>query len=113
MTAAAFWPTTFRACIVKDKLDIYKKFIRAHAEQSCTIWSSGLTKGNEKDIERIQKSAVKVILQEDYSEYTDGLHQLRLESLYYRRMSLCQNFAQETSKHEKLKVNAQLCNKIS
>ena len=44
-----------------------------------------------------------MILQEDYSEYTDALHQLNLDSLYERRILLCSNFAQETSKHEKLK----------
>ena len=50
------------AASVRENIYIYKKFIRTHAEQSCTVWSSGLTKGNEKDIERIQKSAVRLIL---------------------------------------------------
>ena len=42
--------SSFKASI-KDKLDIYKKFIRSHAEQSCTVCTGGLTKGNEKDLE--------------------------------------------------------------
>ena len=94
------------ATFTKDKSEltnIYILFIRSILEQSCVVWHSSLNKEDSDNLERIQKSAVKVILQEDYSEYTDGLHQLKLESLYNRRMSLCKNFAQETSKHEKLK----------
>ena len=80
---------------VKDKLDIYKKFIRTHAEQSCTVWSGGLTKGNEKDIERIQKSAVRLILGNKYTTYQEALHKLNIETLKERRKYLCVKFAQK------------------
>ena len=42
-----------------EKLDNYKKYIRSVLEQSSTVWHSSLTKGNEKDLERVQKTAVK------------------------------------------------------
>ena len=86
---------------VRDKLDIYKKFIRTHAEQSCTVWSSALTKANEKDIERIQKSAVRLILGNKYSSYQEALQRLNIQTLKERRKHLCAKFAEkclETSK---------------
>ena len=93
MTAAAFWPTTFRACIVKDKLDIYKKFIRAHAELSCTDSSSGLTKGNLKVIEQKQKSAVRLILGTQFTNYQEGFLTLSIQILKERRKLLFAKFA--------------------
>ena len=41
-------------------------YIRSILEQSCTVWNSGLTEENVKDIERVQKSALKLILAEKY-----------------------------------------------
>ena len=86
---------------MRDKLDIYKKFIRTHAEQSCTVWSSGLTKGNEKDIEIIQKSAVRLILGNKYPTYQEALQILNIQTLKERRKHFCAKFAEkclETSK---------------
>ena len=88
---------------VREKLDIYKKFIRTHAEQSCTVWNSGLTKGNEKDIERIQKSAVRLILGRRYTTYQEALQELNIETLKERRKSLCLKFANKCLKNAKTK----------
>ena len=88
---------------VRDKLDIYKNFIRTHAEQSCTVWSSGLTKGNEKDIERIQKSAVRLILGRRFTTYQEALQELDIETLKERRKLLCAKFAKKCLKNVKTK----------
>ena len=42
-------------------------------EQSCTVWNSGLTEENIHDLERIQKSACKLILQDFYKSYDNAL----------------------------------------
>ena len=47
-----------------SKLDlkgIYLTFIRSVLEQSAVVWHSSLTNKNKRDLERIQKAAVKVI----------------------------------------------------
>ena len=44
-------------------------FIRSFLEQSCDLWHSSLTLEDSNDLERIKKSAVKIILQEDYEDY--------------------------------------------
>ena len=43
-------------------LDYYIKEIRVLAEQGVSIWNSGLTKGQIKDLEKIQKVAFKIII---------------------------------------------------
>ena len=51
----------------------------------------------------IMKSAIKIILQEKYNGYQNGLAQLGLEDLKSRRETLCLEFARKCVKHEKLK----------
>ena len=67
------------------------------------MWHSSLTEENSSDLERVQKSAVKVILQEQYIGYQNGLARLELENLNQRRENLCLEFARKCTKHEKLK----------
>ena len=50
----------------------------------------------------MQKSAVKVILQDQYNGYQNGLAKLGLENLNQRRENLCLEFAKKCTKHEKL-----------
>ena len=64
-------------------------FIRSILEQTFVVRQSSLNKEDSDNLEGIQKSDVKVILQEDYSDYTDGLHQIRLKPLYEQIMQLC------------------------
>ena len=54
--AASFSPS------VEDLKDIYILFIRSILEQSATVWHSNITEENSSDLERVQKSAVKIIL---------------------------------------------------
>ena len=39
------------------------------AEQGVAIWNSGPTKREEKELEKVQKVALKVVLGEHYSSY--------------------------------------------
>ena len=38
--------------------------IRSKIEQSAVVWHSSLTKKNKRDLERVQKSALKIILKD-------------------------------------------------
>ena len=67
------------------------------------VWHSSLTKTNRKDIERVQKAAVKVILGKSYTTYKDGLEYLNLYTLDRRRENLCINFAKKCLKTDKVK----------
>ena len=78
-------------------------FIRSKLEQSAVVWHSSLTEGNRKDLERVQKTAVKIILKNRYSNYDEALKMLKMESLDDRRTKLCLKFAKKCLKHEKMK----------
>ena len=42
----------------KDKMHIYKMYIRSVVEQSCVVWHHNISKLNESELERVQKVAV-------------------------------------------------------
>ena len=78
---------------VKDLKQIYISQVRGKLEQSAVVWHSSLTKRNESDIERVQRSALKIILKDDYNNYQDALKGLNLQTLKDRREYLCLKFA--------------------
>ena len=86
-----------------DLKNIYVLYIRSLLEQSCTVWHSGLTEENKQDLERVQKSALRIILQESYKNYSHALNTLEIESLADRREVLCIEFAKKCLKNEKMK----------
>ena len=51
---------------INDMINIYILYIRSVAEQSCVVWHSSLTEEQKMDIERTQKVALRIILQEHY-----------------------------------------------
>ena len=53
------------------------------------------------DIERVKKSACRIILQEKYTGYKNALNRLEIESLAERRENLCLNFALKCTKNKK------------
>ena len=76
-----------------DLKQIYILFVRSLLEQSCTVWHIGLTEENSTDLERIQKSALKLILKSSYQTYQNALKILDLQTLKNRRENLCLQFA--------------------
>ena len=95
--AAAF--TSNRA----ELKDIYLTYIRSIAEQSAVVWHSSLSGKNRKDLERIQKVAVRLIMGKNYKNYSHSLNALNLASLNKRRRNLCLRFAKNCLRNEKMK----------
>ena len=48
---------------VEDLVNIYILYIRSVLEQSAVVWNGSITKGEQLDIERVQKCALRIILQ--------------------------------------------------
>jgi len=86
-----------------DLKRIYKTFIRSILDHSAVVWHSGLTQKNRQALERVQKTAVKVIMGGQYINYKDALKILNLEDLDKRRENLCLKFAKSCLKTEKVK----------
>ena len=91
---------TFGASL-DEKREIYILFVRSTLEQSSVIWSSRLTAENKKDLERVQKAAVRIILNKPYENYEKALDNANLETLEKRREKLCLKFAKNSVHNEK------------
>ena len=86
----------------EDLVNIYILYIRSVLEQSATVWHSSITKGEQRDIERVQKCALRIILKGQYDSYENALQMCKVDSLKSRRTQLCLNFARKCIKHEKM-----------
>ena len=82
---------------------IYFSRIRCKLEQSAAVWSSSLTQKNIKDLERVQKSAVRIILGKSYESYTETLKELDMKRLSERRDWICLKFAKTSLRLENFK----------
>ena len=47
---------------VKDLKEVYILFVRSILEQSAVVWHGSLTVDNRRDLERVQKTAARIIL---------------------------------------------------
>ena len=73
-------------------------------EVSSVVWHSALTEKNRADLERTQKAAVKIILNETDVNYEDALEKLNMKKLDTRREILSLAFAKKCLKNEKVKT---------
>ena len=78
---------------VEEMINIHCLYIRSIAEQSSVVWSSSITTGEEYDLERIQKVALRIILRNDYIDYSNALQSTNLQTLKARRSILSKRFA--------------------
>ena len=83
--------------------NIYILFIRSLLEQSATVWHSSITEDNKEDLERVKKTALRIILGDGYISYEKALNKLDIEKLDERRENLCLRFALKSSKNPKCK----------
>ena len=83
---------------ISELKQIYISKVRSHLEYGVNVWSSGLTKHQNFSIERVQKTAMKVILGKYFSNYKGALEDLNLDKLETRRRKLNLNFAKKSLK---------------
>ena len=88
---------------IEDMKTIYIIFIRSLIEQSCPVWHSSLTKENSEAIERVQKCAVRCILQGRYQSYRQALEFLQIPTCKDRRIALNLSFARKCLDNPKMK----------
>ena len=72
------------------------------SNKSDAYWSMlpqcGIALEESTQIERVQKSALRIILGGSYHTYKNALEQMQLETLYSRRQRLCVKFARKCLK---------------
>ena len=82
-------------------VDVYIKQVRSIMELAVPAWHSSLTGADTIDIERVQKSALQVILGKSYTTYNQALMDLNLVTLQERRILLCEKFSKKAIDHPK------------
>ena len=85
----------------RDLIIIYIIYVRSVLEYCCTVWHNSLTIEQSTDIERVQKVAIRTILNNFEIEYEDALEKVQLEKLELRREQICLKFAQKCTKSTK------------
>ena len=88
---------------VEDLTNIYILYIRPIVEQSCQVWHSSLTLENVQDLERIKEKYPKIILQEDYQNYSNALHLTGVKPLFEWRNELSIRFTKACVKNDQMK----------
>ena len=84
-------------------VDFYSKEVRPLLELAVPAWHSGITLSQSDTIERVQKTALKIILGDLYTNYEYACSLLTIEPLKPRRDVLCLNFAKKTAKKSRHK----------
>ena len=74
-------------------LEYYIKEIRPLVEQCVPVWNSGLTGSHNKEIEKVQKVACRIILGSNYVNYQIACNSLGIFPLSDRRHQLSLNYA--------------------
>ena len=85
----------------KTLIDIYKLFCRSVLEFGAPVWSGALTVKNKQDIERVQKTAMRIIAGSYHTPYEQFLDDVEEDTLAVRRDKLCLNFAKKCLKTDK------------
>ena len=85
----------------EELLDTYRQQVQSVMELAVPVWHPGLTKGETKQIERVQKTALHIILGDQYISYTQALNLVKLKPLAVRRDDICLKFAKQALKSPK------------
>ena len=80
-----------------------ENLLSKHLEQSCAVWTSGLTSENKEDLERTQKIFCKLVLGNSYKTYHEAFKTLNFETLKTRRQKLTLKFANQSLADGKLR----------
>ena len=87
----------------EDMVHIYKLYVQSALEHSSSVWHRTLTLENKSDLEIVQKSAFRIILQNEYISYQNALDILKMESLKDRRETLFRKFTLKSLKVKQMK----------
>ena len=83
---------------IYQMFDVYCKEVRSILELAVPVWHPGLTKKNTDDIERVQRVAFKIILQNQYRSYSVACRAFSTLTLEQRRENLSLKFARTNLK---------------
>jgi hypothetical protein len=84
---------------VEDLLEIYCLFVRSKAEYCSVVFASSLTQEQIRKIENIEKTCLRIILQEMYIGYEEACEMLAISSVTKRRDARLLSYAKKCTRH--------------
>ena len=88
---------------ISDLKLIYNSKIRSILETSCVVWHSSITMQQRASLERLQKTAFRIILKYSYESYDNALRVMNMNTLHNRREKLCLRFAKSSLRHKRMR----------
>ena len=88
---------------ISDLKLIYNSKIRSILETSCVVWHSSITIQQRAMLERLQKTAFRIILKNSYESYDNALKVMNMDTLDARREKLCLRFAKSCLRHKRMR----------
>ena len=88
----------------EEMKDVYHKQVRSILEMAVPVWQAGLTQQDIRQIERVQRTGLHIIMGDEYISYDNALTSLECEKLTDRRYRLCENFAKKAVKHDQFQT---------
>ena len=90
-------------CSRDDLVTSYIRLIRSVCEFAVPYWGPMISKEETRRLERIQRTAVHVIMGENFTNYSEAIKECNLERLDKRRNDLIERFAVNTADNPKFK----------
>ena len=87
----------------EEMLDVYMKQVRSVLELAVPVWQTAITKQEVKQIERVQRCALYIILGDQFTNYEHARDLLECDTLKERREKLVEKFAKKAAKHPQYK----------
>ena len=84
---------------IEDLIDIYSLFIRSCAEYCSVVFHGSLTNEQSQKIENIQKTSLKIILSDNFVDYSAACEMTGLLSLAERRQNRMLSYAKKCISH--------------
>ena len=88
----------------EDLIDIYCSLIRSVVEYCSVVFHSGLTEAQNRQLENIQSTALRILLQENFVSSSAAREMTGLSTLFERRKSRIETFSLRCLRHPKHKA---------
>ena len=85
----------------EDLIEIYCSLIRSVVEYCSVVFHSGLTNAQSKQLENVQSTAMRILLQENFVSPSAAREMTGLRTLSERRQSRIESFSLRCLKHPK------------
>ena len=90
-------------CPNAELIDVLKQQVLSICEGSVAFWGPMITRNESNMLERVLKTGLHIIYQDQYLSYSNALRQANIKSLKIRRLEAISNFSKKAMLSDKYK----------